>query len=171
MAKKSSSFDYVEPVGARVLVRKDEPKRETRGESPSPTRRRSQPLPGESLPSANRWLMMTIFRSSNTTKFFSTLRTRSLSISSRITNSLWSRSRTWWRFFGESRRIARGMTAGWFERDPNPKRFQGLRPLLWTIAALRLTRRCRDVYRTCERRPPRGSTFKIAIEPLASPAL
>ncbi|MEX0824854.1 MAG: co-chaperone GroES [Pirellulaceae bacterium] len=32
MAKKqSSSLDYVEPIGARVLVRKDEPKRETRG--------------------------------------------------------------------------------------------------------------------------------------------
>jgi len=31
MPKKSSSFDYVEPVGARVLVRKDEPKRETKG--------------------------------------------------------------------------------------------------------------------------------------------
>jgi chaperonin GroES len=31
MAKKTTSFDYVEPVGARVLVRKDEPKRETKG--------------------------------------------------------------------------------------------------------------------------------------------
>ena len=31
MAKKSQSFEYVEPIGARVLVRKDEPKRETRG--------------------------------------------------------------------------------------------------------------------------------------------
>lgn len=32
MAKKqTSSLDYVEPIGARVLVRKDEPKRETRG--------------------------------------------------------------------------------------------------------------------------------------------
>lgn len=31
MAKKAAAFDYVEPVGARVLVRKDEPKRETRG--------------------------------------------------------------------------------------------------------------------------------------------
>lgn len=31
MAKKASQFDYVEPVGARVLVRKDEPKRETKG--------------------------------------------------------------------------------------------------------------------------------------------
>lgn len=33
MAKKkaSASFEYVEPIGDRVLVRKDEPKRETRG--------------------------------------------------------------------------------------------------------------------------------------------
>lgn len=31
MPKKSPQFDYVEPVGARVLVRKDEPKRETKG--------------------------------------------------------------------------------------------------------------------------------------------
>jgi chaperonin GroES len=32
MAKKQTpSLDYVEPIGARVLVRKDEPKRETRG--------------------------------------------------------------------------------------------------------------------------------------------
>ncbi|MCM2370979.1 co-chaperone GroES [Aporhodopirellula aestuarii] len=34
MAKKkvaSSTFEYVEPIGDRVLVRKDEPKRETRG--------------------------------------------------------------------------------------------------------------------------------------------
>ena len=33
MAKKKSNteFEYVEPIGDRVLVRKDEPKRETRG--------------------------------------------------------------------------------------------------------------------------------------------
>ena len=32
MAKKATaSLEYVEPIGARVLVRKDEPKRETRG--------------------------------------------------------------------------------------------------------------------------------------------
>jgi chaperonin GroES len=31
MAKKSPQFDYIEPLGARVLVRKDEPKRETKG--------------------------------------------------------------------------------------------------------------------------------------------
>ena len=31
MAKKATSFEYVEPIGARVLVRTDEPKRETRG--------------------------------------------------------------------------------------------------------------------------------------------
>ncbi len=32
MAKKrKATFEYVEPIGARVLVRKDEPKRETRG--------------------------------------------------------------------------------------------------------------------------------------------
>ena len=31
MAKKTSQFDYIEPVGARVLVLKDEPKRETKG--------------------------------------------------------------------------------------------------------------------------------------------
>jgi len=31
MSKKSTPFDYVEPLGARVLVRKDEPKRETKG--------------------------------------------------------------------------------------------------------------------------------------------
>lgn len=31
MAKKATPFEYVEPIGARVLVRKDEPKRETRG--------------------------------------------------------------------------------------------------------------------------------------------
>ena len=32
MAKKPTEvFEYVEPIGARVLVRKDEPKRETRG--------------------------------------------------------------------------------------------------------------------------------------------
>jgi len=31
MAKKADSFEYVEPIGARVLVRKDEPKRQTRG--------------------------------------------------------------------------------------------------------------------------------------------
>ncbi len=32
MAKASSKvFEYVEPIGARVLVRKDEPKRETKG--------------------------------------------------------------------------------------------------------------------------------------------
>ena len=28
---RSQSFDYVEPIGYRVLVRKDEPKKETRG--------------------------------------------------------------------------------------------------------------------------------------------
>ncbi len=31
MPKKSTSFEYVEPIGPRVLVLKDEPKRETRG--------------------------------------------------------------------------------------------------------------------------------------------
>ncbi|MCE3016634.1 MAG: co-chaperone GroES [Pirellula sp.] len=31
MAKKTTNFDYIEPVGARVLVLKDEPKRETKG--------------------------------------------------------------------------------------------------------------------------------------------
>jgi chaperonin GroES len=32
MAKaKSQPFEYVEPIGARVLVRKDEPKRQTKG--------------------------------------------------------------------------------------------------------------------------------------------
>lgn len=31
MAKKATPFEYVEPIGDRVLVRKDEPKRETRG--------------------------------------------------------------------------------------------------------------------------------------------
>jgi chaperonin GroES len=31
MAKKSATFDYIEPVGYRVLVLKDEPKRETKG--------------------------------------------------------------------------------------------------------------------------------------------
>ena len=32
MAKtKKKAFEYVEPIGARVLVRKDEPKRETKG--------------------------------------------------------------------------------------------------------------------------------------------
>ncbi len=30
-SKKKSVFEYVEPIGARVLVRKDEPKRETKG--------------------------------------------------------------------------------------------------------------------------------------------
>jgi chaperonin GroES len=30
-AKKSKSFEYVEPIGPRVLVLKDEPKRETKG--------------------------------------------------------------------------------------------------------------------------------------------
>jgi chaperonin GroES len=29
--KKKAVFEYVEPIGARVVVRKDEPKRETRG--------------------------------------------------------------------------------------------------------------------------------------------
>ncbi len=29
--KNSSTLEYVEPIGARVLVRKDEPKRQTRG--------------------------------------------------------------------------------------------------------------------------------------------
>ena len=29
--KKTPVFEYVEPIGARVLVRKDEPKRETKG--------------------------------------------------------------------------------------------------------------------------------------------
>ena len=31
MAKKKSEFEYVEPIGHRVLVRKDDPKRETKG--------------------------------------------------------------------------------------------------------------------------------------------
>jgi chaperonin GroES len=32
MAKaKKAAFEYVEPIGARVVVRKDEPKRETKG--------------------------------------------------------------------------------------------------------------------------------------------
>ncbi len=30
-AKRGSHFEYVEPIGLRVLVRKDEPKKETRG--------------------------------------------------------------------------------------------------------------------------------------------
>ena len=30
-AKKSKNFEYVEPIGPRVLVLKDEPKRETKG--------------------------------------------------------------------------------------------------------------------------------------------
>lgn len=30
-AAKKQTFEYVEPIGARVLVRKDEPKRETKG--------------------------------------------------------------------------------------------------------------------------------------------
>ena len=29
--KKKDAFEYVEPIGSRVLVRKDEPKRETKG--------------------------------------------------------------------------------------------------------------------------------------------
>ena len=31
MGKKKTSFEYVEPIGSRVLVRKDEPNRETKG--------------------------------------------------------------------------------------------------------------------------------------------
>lgn len=31
MAKAEKAFEYVEPIGLRVLVRKDEPKRETKG--------------------------------------------------------------------------------------------------------------------------------------------
>ncbi|MCA9193560.1 MAG: co-chaperone GroES [Planctomycetales bacterium] len=31
MAKKAPSLQYIEPIGARVLVLKDEPKRETKG--------------------------------------------------------------------------------------------------------------------------------------------
>jgi chaperonin GroES len=31
MAKKKTPFEIVEPIGDRVLVRKDEPKRETKG--------------------------------------------------------------------------------------------------------------------------------------------
>lgn len=31
MARKKQQFEYVEPIGDRVLVRKDEPKRETKG--------------------------------------------------------------------------------------------------------------------------------------------
>lgn len=31
MPKKRSEFSYIEPIGARVLVLKDEPKRETKG--------------------------------------------------------------------------------------------------------------------------------------------
>ena len=30
-AKKKKTFEYVEPIGARVLVRRDDPKRETKG--------------------------------------------------------------------------------------------------------------------------------------------
>ncbi len=30
-AQKKNAFEHVEPIGARVLVRKDEPKRETKG--------------------------------------------------------------------------------------------------------------------------------------------
>lgn len=30
-ARKQASFETVEPIGARILVRKDDPKRETRG--------------------------------------------------------------------------------------------------------------------------------------------
>jgi len=30
-ARKKASFETVEPIGARILVRKDDPKRETRG--------------------------------------------------------------------------------------------------------------------------------------------
>ena len=30
-ARKKATFEIVEPIGARILVRKDEPKRETRG--------------------------------------------------------------------------------------------------------------------------------------------
>ena len=30
-SRKTTTFEYVEPIGARVLVRKDEPKRETKG--------------------------------------------------------------------------------------------------------------------------------------------
>ena len=29
--KRSNTFEYVEPIGPRILVRKDEPKRETKG--------------------------------------------------------------------------------------------------------------------------------------------
>jgi chaperonin GroES len=29
--QRSNSFEYVEPIGQRILVRKDEPKRETKG--------------------------------------------------------------------------------------------------------------------------------------------
>lgn len=29
--KRQQTFEYVEPIGARILVRKDEPKRETKG--------------------------------------------------------------------------------------------------------------------------------------------
>ena len=31
MGKKKADFEYVEPIGLRVLVRKDDPKRETKG--------------------------------------------------------------------------------------------------------------------------------------------
>ena len=31
MAKKRTELNYIEPIGARILVRKDEPKRETKG--------------------------------------------------------------------------------------------------------------------------------------------
>ena len=31
MAKKQSEFEFIEPIGARILVLKDEPKRQTKG--------------------------------------------------------------------------------------------------------------------------------------------
>ena len=31
LSRRSQKFEYVEPIGLRVLVRKDEPKRETKG--------------------------------------------------------------------------------------------------------------------------------------------
>jgi chaperonin GroES len=55
MAKKKTLLETVEPIGDRVLVRKDEPKRETKGGIALPDAAEIPTITGRPQASSYRW--------------------------------------------------------------------------------------------------------------------
>ncbi len=96
MAKKRNEvFEYVEPIGMRVLVRKDEPKRQTKGGIALPDAAEIPTITGRIVTISAQIENDEDVPLSNMTKFCSIPKMRSLWTSSPTTNCLWSLSKMW----------------------------------------------------------------------------